>query len=199
MKHFITYIVRKGQSYSFVSCHPLPINYPQSVKKIEIQSSASCSRECVWMKSTVCHGPQSQADLKKPLLRHRGCVVKPPTFSTCFPTFPLLSSNLPTLFACLSTPPHPTPPPPQLLAFPMQIKRILEQPQNILLQTLEGEAAHVPVCIDGHSDSMKPKLELKSWRENFTFHPYCCLTPWHFAQGDSCWKGDKICHLYAYS
>lgn len=51
----------------------------------------------------------------------------------------------------------------------MQIKRILEQPQNILLQTLEGEAAHVPVCIDGHSDSKKPKLELKSWREYFTF------------------------------
>lgn len=51
----------------------------------------------------------------------------------------------------------------------MQIKRILEQPQNILLQTLVGEAVHVPVCIDGHPDSKKPKWKVKSWREDFTF------------------------------
>lgn len=51
----------------------------------------------------------------------------------------------------------------------MQIKRIFEQPQNTLLQTLVGEAAHVPARSDGHSDSKKPKLELKSWRGCFTF------------------------------
>lgn len=49
----------------------------------------------------------------------------------------------------------------------MQIKRILEQPQNILLQTLV-EAVHVPVCIDGHPDSKEPKWKVKSWREDFT-------------------------------
>lgn len=32
-----------------------------------------------------------------------------------------------------------------------------------------GEAVHVPVCIDGHPDSKKPKWEMKSWREDFTF------------------------------
>lgn len=51
----------------------------------------------------------------------------------------------------------------------MQIKRILEQPQNILLQTLVGEAVHVPARIDGPPDPKKPKNELKSWREFFTF------------------------------
>lgn len=50
----------------------------------------------------------------------------------------------------------------------MQIKRILEQPQNILLQTLVG-AVHVPVCIDGHPDSKKPKWKVESRREDFPF------------------------------
>lgn len=101
-------------------------------------------------------GQNQKQTPKATYLQHFCCIVKPATFSTSFPTFLLLSSNLPTLFAC-------TPPSRPIVGLSMQIKRILEQPQNILLQTLEEEeAVHITVCIDWHSDSKKPKLELKS-------------------------------------
>lgn len=83
--------------------------------------------ERTWMENTFfCDfsvAEKSKTDLKTELL---GCVTADSLH--LFPSLPLLSSNLPTLFACFA---H------QLWAFPMQIKRILEQPQNILLQTLE--------------------------------------------------------------
>lgn len=103
MNYFITYIFLKGQTYGFVSCHPLPLNYVHSVNKILFESSLSC------MKSTVCCGmsfvkAKSKADFKRYLFTTLLLRCETADFLHCFPTFPLLSSNLPTLFAC--------PPPP---------------------------------------------------------------------------------------
>lgn len=86
MNYFITYIFLKGQTYVFVSCHPLPLNYVHSVNKILFESSLSC------MKSTVCCGmsfvkAKSKADFKGTYSQHYCCVVKPLTFSIVSPHF----------------------------------------------------------------------------------------------------------------
>lgn len=106
MKHFITYIFLKGKEaqlcfLSSITIKLCPISEENWIRKFCVMQAWVCVNE----KHSLFWARIKSQTLKATCLQHQCCVVKPLTFSTCFPTFPLPSSNLPTLFACL--PPTP--------------------------------------------------------------------------------------------
>lgn len=131
---------------------------------------------------------KSKADFKSHLFTTLLLRCEPADFLHLFPhissSFPLIS-------------PHYLPPTPTIVGpFPCRSKEFLSNLKISCFKRWKGKPRMSLFALMGILT-----LRRLNWNWNHEgniLHFAALLVPWHFAQGDTCWKGDKICHLHAY-